>query len=244
MPTTAQKVVLIGGGALVTYLVGRQVFAKSRTKPKPAPTPAPEPSPYDYTGLIDQFTSPPGSPATGTLYYQRGATQDAQGDWHAGDMWQEITKWALQNAGIPNTAANRIALQRLIECSPYNDALYGVKLSASAFGGRFRQDQPYGISGNAQHHDNLQRMKQGMPVRRAAYRHSMSDHETVPGGGRQAALWIPLLQQGIEAIGPSAVLDWQDGSSGINPPPEILALGFENVPAAEYGCAPWRMAVG
>jgi hypothetical protein len=158
-------------------------------------------------------------------------------------MLFDIARWTLQNSGIPNTSQNRIALVRLIECSPYNDAVYGVKLSENAFGQRFRSDQPYGISGNPQHADNLTRMKQGLPVRRAAFRNSMSDHEDVPGGGRHAALWIPLLQQGIESVGPSAVLAWQDGSSAINPPPEIIDLGFENVPDGEYGCAPWRMTV-
>ncbi|MDP3910852.1 MAG: hypothetical protein Q8Q14_10730, partial [Gemmatimonadales bacterium] len=209
---------------------GRQVFAKPRTKPKPGPAPVPdEPPIYDYSGLIDEFTSPGGEPMPGTLYYQR-----------QGDMAFDIARWTLQNAGIPNTAANRIALLRLIECSPYNDAVYGVKLSENAFKQRFRSDQPYGISGNPQHHDNLMRMKQGLPVRRAAQRNSMSGHETVPGGGRHAAMWIPLLAQGIEVVGPSAVLAWQDGTSGINPPPEILDLGIENVPPGEYGCAPWR----
>lgn len=232
MPTTAQKVflVLLGGGA--AYLVGRTVFAKPRTKPAPPKPDDDEPPIYDYSGLIEQFESPGGEPVPGTFYYQR-----------QGDVLSEIARWTLQNSGIPNTAANRIALMRLIECSPYNDAVYNVKLNENSFKARFRSDQPYGIGGYPQHHDNLTRMKQGLPVRRAAFRNSMTDHEDIPGGGRHAAFWIPLLAQGIDVVGPNAVLSWQDGTSGILPPPEILALGLENVPVGEYGCAPWSTTV-
>lgn len=227
--TTGGKVVLITGGALLTYLVGREVYAKARPKPTPLPEPEPEPVPDNYYAeLIDQYESPGGEPESGHLYYQR-----------TGDMGFDIARWVIGNAGIPQTAANRIAYLRLIECSPYNQALYTVKLSDSAMKGRFRTDPDVGISGNPQHHDNRNRMMQGIAPRRAAQRNSMSAHEDVPGGARHAFMWLPLLKPDATVVGPNAVATWQDGSSAINPPPEIVALGFENVPAGEYGCAPW-----
>lgn len=186
----------------------------------------------DYNELVSQFESGNGQPETGTFFDRR-----------QGDNLSTVARRVLDNAGIPQSSANRIAVMRLIECSPYNDAVYNVKLSENSFKSRFRQDQPYGISGYPQHHDNLLRMKQGLPVRRAALRNSMDKHEAIPGGPRHADMWVPLLKPGTEVVGPNSVAVWQDGSSAINPPTEILALGFENVPPGEYGCAPWTTNV-
>lgn len=231
--TTGAKVLLITSGAVLTYLVGREVFAKPRVRTPIGPEPEPEPIPdIDYTDLIREFESDGGKPNMGSLYYQR-----------QGDQLFEIARWVINNAGIPQSAQNRIAYLRLVECSPYNQALYTVRLSENAFGQRFRTDPDVGVSGNPQHHDNRNRMMQGLAPRRAAAKHSMTAHETVPGGGRHAFMWLPLLKGGTEVVGPNAVAVWQDGSSAINPPPEILALGFENVPAGEYGCAPWATQV-
>jgi hypothetical protein len=184
--------------------------------------------------LIEEFESPDGDPQVGTLY-SYGSQIPALAN---------VARAALNTAGIPSNSANRIAYMRLIECSPYNDALYGVRLSEQSFNARFRNDQPFGISGYPQHYDNILRMKQGLSPRRAANRNHMSKTtEQVPGGRRHADPWLPLLKPGTTVVGPAAVAEWQDGSSAINPPPEILDLGFENVPPGEYGCAPWRMPV-
>jgi hypothetical protein len=188
----------------------------------------------DYNALVSEFESPDGAPEMGTVY-SYGPEISAM---------SMVARRTLQAAGIPSGSDNRIAYMRLIECSPYNDALYNVKLSDQAFHDRFRNDQPYGISGYPQHYDNLLRMKQGLPPRRAALRNHMSQtSEPVPGGRRHADFWLPLLKPGTEIVGPNAVATWQDGSSAINPPTELLALGFENVPAGDYGCAPWTTRV-
>jgi hypothetical protein len=194
---------------------------------------AERPPDIDYNELISTFESGDGQPEMGT-FFDRGE----------GDNMSTIARRSLNNAGISQLeGANRIAYMRLIECGPYNDALYNVKLSEKSFNSRFRQDQPYGISGYPQHHDNLLRMKQGSPPRRAALRNSMTGAETVPGGKRHADMWLPLLKPGTEVVGPNSVAVWQDGSSAINPPTEILAMGFENVTSGQYGCAPWTTLV-
>lgn len=194
---------------------------------------AESPPDIDYNELVSQFESGNNQPEMGTIFNRQ-----------QGDSMVTIARRALQNAGISQMdGANRIALMRLIECGPYNDAVYNVKLSENSFKSRLRQDQPYGISGYPQHHDNLLRMKQGLPVRRAALRNSMDKHEAIPGGARHADMWIPLLKPGTEVVGPNSVATWQDGSSAINPPTEILALGFENVASGEYGCSPWTTTV-
>lgn len=191
----------------------------------------------DYNALVSQFESGDHQPEIGTFFNRL-----------QGDNMSTIARKSLNNAGIEGGdtklgSDNRVAMMRLIECSPYNDAVYNVKLSEASFKSRFRSDQPYGISGYPQHHDNLLRMKQGLPVRRAALRNSMQAHETIPRGAVHADMWVPLLKPGTEVVGPNSVATWQDGSSAINPPTEILALGFENVPAGDYGCAPWTTRV-
>lgn len=305
--STGGKVLLISGGALITYLVGREVFARTRPRPPidacspytwdhdavsqtiealiaeglaidevvvataqehfgqhPSGTMVSFPPsnglpgvqcvwqkvnelvqriwaetgpPIDYADLVEQFESPDGDPEMGTLYdYGSGIPALAN-----------VSRRALQNAGVPSHSDNRIAYLRLIECSPYNDALYNVKLPVEdgiVKMGRFRRDPAFGISGNPQHYDNLLRMKQGLAPRRAALRNSLTKvSEGVPGGRRHADFWLPLLKPGTEIVGPGAVATWQDGSSAINPPPEILALGMENVPPGQYGCDPWRTSV-
>jgi len=305
--TTGGKVLLISGGALLTYLVGREVFAKGRPRTGASECPpytwdeaevastieslftqgslsmeavaaaaatenfgthpsggaaffppegdslpgvdciwamvydltqrmwASRPDEVDYAELVANFESGNSEPEMGT-FFDRGQ----------GDDILLVSRWTLQNAGIPSGSAspgsaNRIAYLRLMECSPYNDALYNVKLDEASYPSRFRNDQPYGISGYPQHYDNLMRMKQGLAPRRAARRSSMSaTSEQVPGGKRPADMWLPLLKPGTEFVGPNSVAVWQDGTSAINPPAEILALGLENVPPADYGCAPWR----
>lgn len=195
---------------------------------------AESPPDIDYNELISQFESGEDQPEMGTIYDYGPEIPSIK----------NVARGTLNNAGIPSNSANRDAYTRLIECSPYNDAVYNVKLSEWAFHARFRNDQPYGISGYPQHYDNLLRMKQGIPVRRAALRNHMSKtSEPVPGGRRHADMWLPLLKPGTEVVGPNSVATWQDGSSAINPPTEILALGFENVPSGEYGCAPWTTVV-
>lgn len=195
---------------------------------------AQRPPDVDYPSLIAEFESPDGKPEMGTIYdYGPGIPALAN-----------VARAALNAAGIPSNSDNRIGYMRLIECSPYNDALYNVKLSEKAFHDRFRNDQPYGISGYPQHYDNLLRMKQGLSPRRAALRNSMNKtSEPVPGGRRHADFWLPLLRPGTEIVGPNAVATWQDGSSAINPPTEIMVLGFENVQSGDYGCAPWTTRV-
>jgi hypothetical protein len=136
-----------------------------------------------------------------------------------------LAREAIKNAGISNTASNRVAMQRLMECSPYNDALYNWPGAGAERGPDGR-----GINLNATHADNMDRMMQGKPARRAIT--GMGAHDGT--GGRLPYLWIPLLEQGAPV---PVVANWSDGRSGINPPVEILAFGLENVQPGIYGCS-------
>lgn len=172
--------------------------------------------------IIEGWSSPDANPQHGTLFRQ------SQGTLLAGA--KGITGKALESAGVPNTGTNRVQYLRLIECSPWNDAIYNVNLSETAFSQRFREGPLRGISQNPQHEDNRGRMMQGLPPRRAAREDSMTQHD---GGGRHAFMWLPLIEQGAPVV---VAADFEDGRSGINPPADILAFGLEDVTPRVYGC--------
>jgi hypothetical protein len=154
----------------------------------------------------------------------------------AGLNMANIAGKVLRNAGIPNEKnangvfVNRYAMQRLMECSPYNDALYGFPGSGSEQGPNGR-----GINLNATHADNMQRMMEGKPPIR-----TITGKTSYQGpGGHLPFIWIPLLEQGAPV---PVIANWSDGRSGINPPVEILAFGIENVQPGIYGCDEYGQA--
>lgn len=179
--------------------------------------------------IVDEWTSPENKPLPGTLFKPK-----------AGSGWgiASVAREALENAGIPNPKnqngvfANQLALRNMIECSPWNDALYGVAGAGGKGGPGGR-----GINLNASHADNLHRMTSGLPPRRAAT--GKASHDGT--GGHLPFIWIPKLETGAPV---PVVAQFEDGRSGINPPAEILAFGIENVPPGIYGCEPYQEAAG
>ncbi len=78
-------------------------------------------------------------------------------------------------------------------------------------------------------------MMLGEPPRRAITGKAAHDGT----GGHLPFVWIPRIQPNA----PVPILqDHEDGSSGINPPSDILAFGLENVPPAIYGCEQYEDA--
>lgn len=148
-----------------------------------------------------------------------------------------VAREALKNGGIPNPInpngvyPNQAAMIRLLECSPYNDALY----SFAGSGGKRGPDGRGIVLHAVVHADNKQRMMRGESARRSIT--GFKSHDGT--GGHLPYLWIPLLEPGAPV---PVVADWEDGRSGINPPVEILAFGMENVPKAIYGCEEYNAA--
>lgn len=177
--------------------------------------------------IVEEWTSPSGKPTPGLLFRVE-----------PGSGWgvSSVAREALKNAGIPNPKnannvyPNQLAMMKLIECSPWNDALYGV-----VGGGGKQGPGGRGIQLNASHADNKQRMLQGLPPRRAAT--GLSSHDG--GGGHLPYLWVPLLEPNAPVPIPA---QWTDGRSGINPPVEVLAFGMDNVPPGIYGCEAYQEA--
>jgi hypothetical protein len=147
----------------------------------------------------------------------------------------------LTNAGVPNTAANRVEYEKAIFCSPWNDALYGFKEPAGVQG--YYAPHNRGIILYPVHADNATRMMQGLPARRSitnwtynpnTKKHSASHDGT---GGALPTLWLPGIEHNVPTV---IIASYNDGLSAINPPKEIMAFRVENVSPGNYGCAPWN----
>ena len=120
----------------------------------------------------------------------------------------------------------------LIDCSPWNDAAYGVTYKM----GPHKYDTPHGrqIGMNPVHDDVRKKLTQGQPPRRTVKKPNAHS-----GGGHFAYLWLPPLDdeallEGVVRVDPTY---WSTGDSKIMPPPEVLTLGLENVPKEQtWGC--------
>jgi len=176
------------------------------------------PKPWE---IIDALIRVSPNPTPGFLYQVQYGKQPEVGG------MLKLSGVALEAVGVPNTNANKSAYCQLIECSPWNDALYNVPNAGCKKGPGGR-----GLTLNPQHADNRSRMMQGQPPKRTAI--SLTKHSS--GGGHHALMWLPNLQHNtpVPIIG-----DNDDGSNGINPPKVVLDLGLENVTAGNYGCDPW-----
>lgn len=176
--------------------------------------------------IVDDNTSR--EPSTGMLFHALDSNfpQGTQGS-----MLGEngVIGRALEQAGVPNTGQNRLALLELTECSPWNHALVNYD------NGRPNSNFPgYGpnqsaILLNSQHYNNYDRMRQGLAPKRS-----------VKSGGHRPLFWIPAIRKNAPVV---YLANNPDGSPGINPPNEILAFGYEDVKPGQYGCDPYKTTI-
>lgn len=143
-------------------------------------------------------------------------------------------------------ASNRAKYTNIIQCSPWNDALYGTWGYA---------DKSYpGPHGRAirllpHHPDNRSLIMQRQPPLRNVKMKTPNDKGKGNGGAIDSEyrdtweyLWFPPLNlERLYSTGEITTegLSWDDGSSMMLPPPEIWALGIdvlEDPGLPEYGC--------
>jgi hypothetical protein len=133
------------------------------------------------------------------------------------------------------------AYRDLIDCSPWNHALYGVKHSQ----GKFAYDTPHNeqVAMNPVHDEVRNMLAQGESPAR-----TLTGPGSHDGGGRFAYLWLPPLDIDALVNGNVVRVDqeyWSSGDSKIMPPPEVLALGVLNVPSEKlWGCLGEELAFG
>lgn len=137
--------------------------------------------------------------------------------------------------------------KHFISCSPFNDALYmtyGYKkgFAAPNLQGRALRLYP-------QHYDNRARINAGLPPARNMVLGEKGDAaKGITRLGQNKSehnfefLWFPDLN--LEALWESdgkilttEGLEWEDGSSKMNPPSQFMELGFQGVPGGQtWGC--------
>lgn len=140
---------------------------------------------------------------------------------------------------------NRVDYVQLIQCSPWNDALYTTYGFSSK-----SWESPAGRSLRflPNHYDNRERLIRGLAPKRNITLGSPSDKLSGNGHGQDSKernfsyIWLPKINlQALWESGGSDIttegVEWEDGSNGIMPPPEVLAYGVENVPeSVSWGC--------
>lgn len=136
----------------------------------------------------------------------------------------------------------RMAYLNIIQCSPWNDALYGT------WGyGRYAVPSAHGRAIRlVAHHDRIyDRLVDGQTPIRTLDLGRPADKGTgsaTGAGDSYELLWLPPLRS-------DALLDsrrarqvvadglvWPDGSTKYNPPPSVQALGVANAPPGPWGC--------
>lgn len=146
---------------------------------------------------------------------------------------------------VANDSNNRVEYVQLIQCSPWNDALY----TTYGFGPK-SWESPAGraLRFLPQHYDNRRRLIEGLSPRRNMALGTPSDKKSGNGYGVNqnernfAYLWLPKINLQIlwDSGGTDVTtegIQWEDGSNGIMPPPQVLAFGVENVPEqVSWGC--------
>ena len=178
------------------------------------------------TDIIDRYTDPNGKAQLGMLYQVK-----------YGDTPLEVAREALFGSRAPVFEAwMRQAAKDLIvriDCGPWNQAAYGVPLDElrddhANIGGQFTQR---GVSFKPRYSDNRQRIIDGLSP-------------TSAPGNKLPMLWIPMIdldRLDMEGLVTTEGMNYPDTENGlggnmIDPPEEIINLGFEQVSATEVGC--------
>ena len=140
---------------------------------------------------------------------------------------------------------NRVEYVQLIQCSPWNDALYATY----GYGPQAWQS-PVGraLRFLPEHYNNRARIANGQKPRRNISLGTVADKGSGNAFGMDpdqrafAYLWLPRINLKIlwDSNGrdvTTAGTEWDDGSSGIMPPPIIAQLGADGVPGSvAWGC--------
>lgn len=216
-------------------------------EPEPDYPPYPDPQPFDPTPWEDPGNYP--TPDRFHQVYFRGGDESYWPKGHPGrnsGSFKYIAQKAMYTAGYIMTGDLDLAREigddpeiwkaylTLINCSPWNQAVYGQPETRDQYHYGFLPtlDQ---ISFNPLHADVRKLITEGKPIRRSLT--GLTSHDGT--GGNHAYLWLPpidyaALAQGEVKLDPAY---WPTGDSKIMPPPEVLALGLQNVPQNRaWGC--------
>lgn len=179
-----------------------------------------------HSSILENYLDPDGRAQLGMLYQIK-----------PGDTPLEICREALfgSRAPVSDPVLRRAAVDLLvrIDCSPWNQANYGVPLDElddghAGIDGYFTNR---GVSFNPIYKNNKQRILDGFQP--------SSGH-----GSYFALIWIPMIN--LDRFDMDSIIttegmyhpdtEYGIGGSMIDPPQEILNLGFDEVSSSEVGC--------
>lgn len=205
-----------GGGGDVAHFVDDDEFLEEEEPEKER----------SIEEIISSLEDPKGKPRLGSLYQIK-----------KGDTLLKIAREALYGTRAtiqdPEKRDAVVALSILIDCGPWNQAVAGRSAKFLKQGhAALSRGSALGISFDPIYTDNRLRMLNHMAPSGAA-------------GNSYAYIWIPMINLDLldtEGIVTTKDMDWPDteedgrGHSMIDPPAEILALGFDDVSHREVGC--------
>jgi hypothetical protein len=190
-------------------------------------------------GVAQEWVEPAKSPQEILL-----SLEDARGKARLGSLYQikkgdtllKIAREALYGTRAtiqdPDKRDAVVEFSVLIDCGPWNQAVAGRSSRFLKQGhAAINRGSALGISFDPIYTDNRLRMLNGMAPSGAA-------------GNSYAYIWIPMINLDLldsEGIVTTKDMDWPDtedgrGHSMIDPPNEILSLGFDDVTHREVGC--------
>lgn len=172
--------------------------------------------------VIEEWEHPEGMATLGRLYQIR-----------LGDNLLDVAAEALFGSRDTREDATErqavIDLSIRIDCAPWNQALYG-KPQSELKGGHFGIKNKWtdlGISFNPVYSDNRERMLDG-------------EKPTARPGKSFAFIWIPMIDMYLfdeqKVVSVQGMAHENGGHSLIDPPIEVLELGFDKIAAFEVGC--------
>jgi hypothetical protein len=172
--------------------------------------------------VIEEWEAADGSPSPGRLYQVR-----------LGDNLLDIAAEALFGSReTRESPADRQAIIELsirIDCAPWNQALYG-RPGSDLTGGHYALESDLthlGVSFNPIYSDNRERMLDG-------------EKPTSEAGHDFAFIWIPMIDLYLfdenRTVSVQGMLHEDGGHNMIDPPIEVLDLGFAKVASLDVGC--------
>jgi len=243
MAVNRKSVLLLGAGAFALMLASAGKKGKKKDKtpsqdPKKAQEEEDEEIKKDlgkksdeekFDDILESLIEVEGRARPGVLYQVR-----------PGDSILEISRLALYGTRDPSAIQDprqRSAIMDYavrIECSPWNQSLYGKPLNELRTGGHIAMDRQFttlGISFDPVYSDNLERILE-------------MQAPTADEGRHLPLIWLPFID--MERLDNEGVvtlegMNWPDteegrGHSMIDPPAEILKLGYESVATDQPGC--------
>lgn len=172
--------------------------------------------------VIEEWEAADGSPSPGRLY------QIKPGD-NLLDVAAEALFGSRETRQDPAERQAVIELSIRIDCAPWNQALYG-RPAGSLIGGHFAAKSGWtdmGISFKPIYSDNRDRMLDGKKP-------------TSAPGDDFAFIWIPMIDLYLfdesRAVSVQGMFHENGDHSMMDPPIEIIDLGFDQVAALDVGC--------